>query len=112
MLPVALTPPVKPAAISKELLEHVDRRRRQIEVHSIIYYKFHKNLVADSLFDHWCRDLVYLQRVHPALKKVGYKPDLFADFTGDTGMHLTSDLSRYPVAEWLIEYHERTQIDA
>lgn len=70
------------------MAELIDRRRRQIHVHSVMYYQWDTTLVADHVFDAWSNELVDLHRNHPDLIGVGYRPDLFADWTGDTGMHL------------------------
>lgn len=80
-------------------MELINRRRRQMHVHSIIYYYLHTSLIDDATFDAWAVELASLQKDFPKLKHKGYMPSLFEDWTGDTGMHL-------PVTEqalWLAE---------
>lgn len=92
--------------MEETITEKINRLRRNIEIHSIIYYKYSTNIVSDTYFDELCKELVKMQEEHPEEAAACYKPDLFKDFTGETGMHLTSDPTRFPLAEWLIERHE------
>jgi NAD-dependent DNA ligase len=50
-----------------ELGSLIKRRRLQILVHSCIYYEFGSNIITDSQFDAWCRELVELLRKNPKL---------------------------------------------
>ena len=49
--------------------ELIRRRRRQIAVHSIIYYRYGRNIVSDSTFDKWCNELIQLQKDYPKISK-------------------------------------------
>lgn len=86
-------------------LELINRRRRQLHVHSVIYYHMNTNIVDDSIFDSWAVELVSLQNNFPESKHSGYMPDLFANWTGDTGMHLPATDSTYALAERLLKQH-------
>lgn len=69
--------------------ELIHRRRRQILVHSIIYYARGTNIISDAQFDNWSHELVQLQADHPEdSEAVEYMREEFRDFTGDTGFHL------------------------
>lgn len=69
-------------------LELINRRRRQLHVHSVIYYHLNTNIIPDATFDKWAVELASLQRDFPDSKHKGYMPGVFASWTGDTGMHL------------------------
>ena len=45
----------------KSIAELLNRRRRQILVHSIIYYKMNDNLISDSTWSAWATELEELQ---------------------------------------------------
>lgn len=72
-----------------DIAELIHRRRRQILVHSILYYKLDANLIPDHTFDEWAAELAYLQKAHPRISlSVNYHYDAFSDFTGETGAFL------------------------
>jgi ribonucleotide reductase beta subunit family protein with ferritin-like domain len=66
----------------------INRRRRQILVHSCIYYKFLDSLVDDATFDKWAGELVELQKKYPAVAKNCVYADAFKNFDGSTGFDL------------------------
>lgn len=75
----------------KSTMELINRRRRQMHVHSILYYHFDSPIIDDATFDRWAKELVELQKKYPKSVEEGYRPDLFADWTGETGYHLPWD---------------------
>lgn len=69
--------------------ELIHRRRRQVLVHSIIYYRFNTTVIDDATFDLWARELAQLQKDHPDVSaKVDYHREAFEGFDGETGYHL------------------------
>ncbi|QED11640.1 hypothetical protein PP914_gp151 [Arthrobacter phage Qui] len=69
--------------------ELIHRRRRQVLVHSVLYYRLDTNVVEDHIFDSWARELARLQRAHPeASERVIYHRDAFVNFNGETGHYL------------------------
>lgn len=71
------------------MLSLINRRQRQILLHSYIYYDLNKNVISDFQFDSWAYDLVRLMRENPnEAKKSEFYTD-FKDFDGSTGMDLT-----------------------
>ena len=46
-----------------EILELINRRRRQILVHSIIYYKMNDNLISDNTWSEWALELENLKEI-------------------------------------------------
>lgn len=75
--------------LTEEVAELIHRRRRQVLVHSIIYYRLDTSILSDSQFDNWARELAQLQKDHPEVSEsVEYMRDEFRDFAGETGHHL------------------------
>ncbi len=95
----------------KKIEELIHRRRRQVLVHSIIYYKYGESIVPDATFDAWAKELTKLQSDHLQLSEsIPYMRYQFADFTGETGYHLPlMDKAAGAVAEQLMESYKTSQ---
>ncbi|MBP2704358.1 hypothetical protein JOL79_11095 [Microbispora sp. RL4-1S] len=91
--------------------ELINRRRRQVLVHSILYYDMDSPLVTDAVFDQWARQLAQLQADHPVISgKVAYRWREFADFDGSTGYHLPlHDPHARSTALGLLQYARRAR---
>lgn len=87
--------------------ELINRRRRQLHVHSILYYGMHTNIVDDATFDKWAVELVELHEEFPELVHKGYMHTLFANWTGDTGMHLPITDEAWATAQDLLRMKEK-----
>ena len=72
-----------------QIVELIQRRRRQLTVHSYVYYVLDENLVSDDTWQRWADELVQLQTTYPL--PVGVYDKEFEDWTGATGMHLPRD---------------------
>lgn len=66
----------------------IEQRRRQMLVHSCIYYRHDKSIVSDQQFDKWAKELVELQALFPELAKECVYAEYFDDWDGTTGYHL------------------------
>lgn len=65
-----------------EIAARIERRRRQILVLSILYYKLDRPLIADHTYDEWAQELIRLQAEHPEVSEgVEYHRDAFRTFT-------------------------------
>lgn len=91
----------------------IRRMRRQILVHSIIYYRFNDNLIDDFKYDSIARELVKLQSESPETSEnVPDFIDDFRDFGKDgcySGYNLkgTTDTNMIRVAKRTLDYaHE------
>jgi len=73
---------------NKEIKELITRRRRQILVHSAIYYRLNSSVISDHKFDEWCNELVELQDKHPEIASECPYNVSFHDFEGQTGYDL------------------------
>jgi hypothetical protein len=71
-----------------EIAELINRRRRQILVHSTIYYRFNDNIISDYQWSEWARELCELQTKYPEIAKGCILHEDFQDFDGSTGFNL------------------------
>lgn len=76
------------ASESEIALELINRRQRQVLVHSFIYYQMNENVISDHTFDRWCKELVELRRNHPKEHAASIYVRDFADFDGSSGFDL------------------------
>lgn len=76
---------------TNEIAELINRRRRQILVHSIIYYVLDDNIISDSQWSKWAMELADLQKKHPDIAKTCWYADEFEGFEGSSGYDLPLD---------------------
>jgi hypothetical protein len=68
--------------------ELINRKRQQILIHSILYYRFNTSLIPDHTYDEWARELVQLQSDYPDIASQVRYADVFKDYDGSTGYDL------------------------
>lgn len=73
---------------NNNILELINKRRRQIVVHSYLYYKCDTNLIPDYTFDKWCKELVQLHKEHPMEASKAVFPEAFSGWEGFSGYDL------------------------
>lgn len=74
--------------IENKVRELIRRRRRQILIHSCMYYRLGTSIWTDKKYDECSRELVELQAQYPNISKtVEYYED-FKDWDGTTGFNL------------------------
>ena len=71
-----------------QILELIGRRRRQLLVHSYLYYEKDTNLIDDHTWSGWAEQLVTFQKDYPDLSKQAPYYEDFLDFDGSTGYNL------------------------
>lgn len=71
-----------------EIAELILRRRKQILVHSIIYYEFDESIISDSQWSEWALELENLQKQYPSIAESVDYSDAFRDFDHSTGCNL------------------------
>lgn len=60
----------------EQIKEKINQRRRQMLVHSCIYYRFDTNIVSDFDYDRWVNELMELQRKYPEIaQQCAYQED-------------------------------------
>lgn len=72
----------------REIEELINRRRRQILVHSVIYYEFNDNIISDSTWSKWAVELDDLQKRYPDIAKDCFMADAFENFDPSSGFNL------------------------
>lgn len=96
---------------NEEIVSKIGRRRLQILVHSIIYYKMNDNVVSDATWSHWAVELVELQRKYPNESKKAPMYEMYKDFDGSTGFDLAerADDEAWNKARWLLKWRGKCE---
>jgi len=94
-----------------EIKELINRRRRQILIHSCIYYRLNSSIWTDSQYDQKARELQKLQEQYPDIAAECDFHDAFKDFTETTsGFKLPiHDPLIVLKAQRLLKLHEKRQ---
>lgn len=79
---------IKDNKLNDKILELIKRRRRQIIVNSVIYYRFGTSLIEDKTFDMWAYELRDLQKQYPKESQNVELYEYFKDWDGTTGYDL------------------------
>lgn len=66
----------------------IKRRRRQILVHSFIYYELNQNIISDNQWSEWATELEDLQSKYPDIADKTEYADVFQGFDHSTGANL------------------------
>lgn len=74
--------------LNQDILSLIERRRRQILVHSYIYYELDNNLIDDHKWADWAKELVTLQEEYPEESKIARYYKEFIGFDPSTGQGL------------------------
>lgn len=98
--------------ITKKQEDHIrsliNRRRRQILVHSVIYYKYNENLVNDAQWADWGIELEQLQHDYPTIASECVYAEDFKHFDHSSGYDLPlGDPWARGVAEYLLQINGR-----
>lgn len=89
--------------------EKIAQRRRQIIVHSTLYYAMNESTIPDERFDRFAKHLIKLQQAFPEIsEQVEYMRDEFRGYDVPTGFHLPhDDPQALAVARWLLWYRDK-----
>lgn len=94
--------------INSEIAELINRRRRQILVHSFLYYQLNENIISDHTFDKWSKELADLQKQYPEESKAGVYADEFKTFDGSSGYDLPYHYPEVQESGYkILKYHRR-----
>lgn len=74
------------------ILELINRRERQLLVHSFLYYQLNENIISDADFDLWSKELAQAIVEHPEIFKQTAYYEGFREFDGSTGAFLPYSL--------------------
>ena len=87
-----------------KIAELITRRRRQVLIHSVIYYKMDTNLISDATWSKWALELEELQKKYPDIADELPYAEVFRDFDHSTGSNLPlDDPWANEKARWLIK---------
>ena len=75
----------------EKIRELINRRRRQILVHSIIYYRLNESLISDDIWSELALELENLQNKYPEIAATCVYADAFLNFDHSTGCNLPLD---------------------
>lgn len=91
--------------MNEEVRSLITRRRRQILLHSYIYYELNDNLIDDTTWSKWALDLEHLQYIFPEESASALYSEEFKGFDHSTGAWLDYFKSEIiDVANLLIKY--------
>lgn len=82
--------------------EKIRQRRRQMLVHSYLYYEKDTNIVSDAKWIKWAKELEQLQARYPDVAKEVEFAEQFVDWDGSSGAHLVYDNQIIAIAEKLL----------
>lgn len=71
-----------------KIAEKIQQRRLQMIVHSAIYYVFNDNIVSDSKWSQWGRELKDLQEKYPDIASKVILAEAFKNWDASTGFNL------------------------
>lgn len=85
------------------IAEKIKQRRRQMLVHSYIYYELDQNIVSDAQWSKWAKELQQLQKDYPEESKQVEYYEQFKDWDGSSGAFLNFGENIKTVAKILLE---------
>ena len=83
---------------TEQIKELIKRRRRQVLVHSYIYYILNDNIISDKQWSEWALELETLQNTYPELSSEVELYQTFKSFDHSTGANLDYSL---PECDWV-----------
>lgn len=93
--------------MDKRVVEAIGRRRRQMLIHSCIYYALNENVIDDHTWTRWAQQLAKLQNKYG--HRVGFYDAMFEDWDGSSGHHLTYDSDVVRVAQRILAEHQERE---
>ena len=94
---------------NEEIKELITRRRRQLTVHSFLYYQLNENIIPDYTFDLWSKELVELQVTYPDIANEAPYASEFKEFDGSTGYDLPYNYPEFQKVAFHLLAHHRKQ---
>lgn len=79
--------------------DKIKQRRLQMIVHSYLYYELDTNIVSDSTWSRWGKELQQLQNDYPEEAKKVKFAELFKDWDASTGFHLAKQADDRAIAK-------------
>ena len=85
------------------IMEKIRQRRRQMLVHSYIYYELNDNIISDAQWSKWAKELEQLQKDYPIQSRDVEYYEEFKDWDGSSGAFLNFPEDIKTVANLLLE---------
>lgn len=95
-----------------DTLSLIDRRERQLLIHSYIYYELDDSIISDDQWSKWGFELGELRDKHPDIYEQSEYADAFRNFDGSTGFDLYGFYTRPEIVEkalYLLRMKRRKQ---
>lgn len=89
--------------MNQTISERIKQRRRQMLVHSYIYYELNDNIISDSQWSKWAKELEQLQKDYPKESAEVEEYENFKDWDGSSGAFLKFGENIKTVAKILLE---------
>lgn len=89
--------------------EKIRQRRRQMLVHSYIYYELDDNIVSDAQWAKWAKELEQLQKNYPKESAEVEEYEQFKDWDGSSGAFLNFGENIKTVAKILLDIKSPSQ---
>ena len=96
--------------MSQTIKEKIRQRRRQMLVHSYIYYELNQNIVSDHKWAEWAKELQELQQKYPKESAEVEDYEQFKDWDGSSGAFLKFGENIKTVAKILLELKSGSKI--
>jgi len=94
--------------VEARIAELITRRRRQILVHSVIYYRLNANVISDSQWSEWAVELEKLQKQYPEIAAQCPYAEEYEDFDHSSGYNLPlGDPWANRTANMLVKIHQK-----
>lgn len=71
-----------------QIIAKINQRRRQVLVHSVIYYMMDDSIITDAKWAQWATELEELQKQYPDIAEQCVYADAFRGFDHSTGFNL------------------------
>ena len=94
--------------MKQTIKEKIRQRRRQMLVHSYIYYELNQNIVSDHQWSEWAKELQELQQKYPKESAEVEEYDQFKDWDGSSGAFLKFGENIKTVAKILLENQSKS----
>lgn len=89
---------------TEEIKSLIGQRRRQLLVHSVIYYKLNSSIISDHQWAKWAIELEELQKKYPKESSEVEWYEAFKGFDHSTGFNLPLDNPwAVGTAKWLLK---------
>lgn len=94
--------------MNQSALEMINRRQRQVLVHSFLYYQLNESIIEDWIFDRWSKDIVELRERYPDEFDKSVYADAYAEFDGSSGFDLPFALPEVQSQGYkMLDYHRK-----